>query len=399
MTDPAPSDPAPASAAAGAEEPSDAAPSGVGLVFDDRYLYHATGLELIEDRDPYPFAEPEPHVSGPALVGRAKHLLDLHGIADRMVRLEAFPADDAALALCHTPEHIRRVGELSAGAGGDTGEGAPIGAGGDRIARLAAGGAMAAVDAVMTGRVRAAYAMIRPPGHHAMADHGMGFCVYNNAVIATRHTQRAHGAGKVLIVDWDVHHGNGTQAAFAADPTVLFLSLHQDDLYPPGWGRFDQVGEGLGEGFTVNVPLPAGTGNRGYLEAFARVVVPIARQFAPDLVVVSAGQDASVLDPLGRMCLTTSAYRDLTTLMMGIAADACGGRLVLLQEGGYAPTYAPYCTAAIVEALVGQAEGTTPIPEPYGPRATTMPQSRELGLDADRALDRAATTLRRYWDL
>jgi len=391
VTDPAPPDLAPASA--------DAEPRGVGLVFDDRYLFHATGLRLIEDRDPYPFAEPEPHVSGPALVGRAKHLLDLHGLTDRMVRLEAMPADDAALALGHTPEHIRRVGELSAGAGGDTGQGAPIGPGGDRIARLAAGGAMAAVDAVMTGRVRAAYALVRPPGHHAMADRGMGFCVYNNAVIAARHAQRAHGADKVLILDWDVHHGNGTQAAFAADPTVLFLSLHQDDLYPPGWGRFDQLGEGLGEGFTVNVPLPAGTGNRGYLDAFARIVVPIARQFAPDLVVVSAGQDASVLDPLGRMSLTTSAYRDMTTLTMGIAADACGGRLVLLQEGGYAPTYAPYCTAAIVETLVGPTEGTTPIPDPYGPRAATMPQSRELGLDADRALDRAATTLRRYWDL
>ena len=400
MTEAPPADSDPTPHVPAADQPAgDAENRGVGLVFDERYLFHATGLRLIDDREPYPFAEPEPHVSGPALVGRAKHLMDLHGISERMVRLEARVADDAALGLYHTPEHIRRVGELSAAGGGDTGEGAPIGPGGDKIARLAAGGGIAAVDAVMTGRVRAAYALVRPPGHHAMADRGMGFCVYNNAVIAARHAQRAHGAGKVLVLDWDVHHGNGTQDAFGADPTVLFVSLHQNDLYPPGWGRFEQVGHGLGEGFTVNVPLPAGTGNRGYLEAFAWIVLPVARQFAPDLVVVSAGQDASVLDPLGRMSLTTAGYRDMTTLVMGIAADACGGRLVLLQEGGYAPSYAPYCTAAIVETLVGQTEDAPPVPEPYGIRATSMPQSREIGLDADRALDRAVTTLRRYWTL
>ncbi len=371
---------------------------GVGLVFDDRYLTHSTGLALIDDREGYPFAEPVPHVSGPALVGRAKHLLDLAGISDRMVRVAAYPAADEALASYHTPEYIERVGALSA-TGGDAGDGTPLGRGGDRIARLAAGGAMAAVDAMMTDRVRAAYALVRPPGHHAMADRGMGYCIYNNAVVAARHAQRAHGVDKMLVLDWDVHHGNGTQDAFAADPTVLFLSLHQEDLYPPGWGGFDQVGRGPGEGFTVNVPLPAGTGNRGYREAFVRIVEPVARQFAPDLVIVSAGQDGSVVDPLGRMTLTTGGYRDMTTQMMGIAAESAAGRLVVVQEGGYAPTYAPYCTAAIVETLVGGAEGVEAIPEPYGARATSMPPSRELGLDADRALELAVTTVRRYWDL
>jgi len=134
-----------------------------------------------------------------------------------------------------------------------------------------------------------------------MADEGMGFCVFNNVDLAARQAQRVHGAARVLIVDWDVHHGNRTRAAFWADPSVLFISLHQDDLYPPGWGATDQVGIGEGEGFTVNVPLPAGTGNRGYAEAFATIVVPIARQFDPDLVIVSAGQDASVFDSLARM--------------------------------------------------------------------------------------------------
>jgi acetoin utilization deacetylase AcuC-like enzyme len=227
----------------------------------------------------------------------------------------------------------------------------------------------------------------------------MGFCLFNNAVVAARHAQRSHRAEKILILDWDVHHGNGTQDAFYADPSVLFISLHQDELFPVGWGRVEQTGTGLGEGFTVNVPLPAGTGRRGYREAFERLVLPIARQFSPDLVIVSAGQDASVLDPLGRMTLTTEGYRDFTRMVMAIAAETCGGRLVATQEGGYAPTYAPYCTAAIVETLVGPTPGVTPIGDPYGSRAESLPPTRELGLDVVRALDLATTVLRRYWSV
>jgi acetoin utilization deacetylase AcuC-like enzyme len=381
-----------------AELVEDGSKRGVGLVFDDRYLYHNTGLALIERRDPYPFPDPVPHVSSPVQVGRAKQLMDLAGLTDRMVRIDAFEAGDDVLSAYHTADYIARVGELAL-TGGDAGEGAPLGRGGDRIARLAVGGVMGAVDAVMTGRVGSAYALVRPPGHHAMADRGMGFCVFNNVVLAARHAQRIYGADKVLILDWDVHHGNGTQDAFYDDPTVLFISLHQEDLYPVGWGAVDHLGRGLGEGFTVNVPLPAGTGNRGYLEAFDRIVLPIARQFAPDLVIVSAGQDANVLDPLGRMSLTTSAYRDMTSLIRQVAAESCGGRLVVAQEGGYAATYSPYCSAAIAEALVGPQPNVTPIEEPYGARAGTMPPSRVLGLDADRALDRAVTVLRRHWSL
>jgi acetoin utilization deacetylase AcuC-like enzyme len=232
-----------------------------------------------------------------------------------------------------------------------------------------------------------------------MADLGMGYCIFNNVVIAARHAQRVYGADKVLVLDWDVHHGNGTQDAFYDDPTVLFVSLHQEDLFPVGSGAVDHLGRGLGEGMTVNVPLPAGTGNRGYIEAFERIVLPIARKFAPDLIIVSAGQDASVMDPLGRMALTTSAYRDMTTMIRAVAAESCGGRLVIAQEGGYAPVYAPYCSAAIAEALVGPRRGVIPIEEPYGSRAGTMPSSRVLGLDADRAIDRAVTVLRRHWSL
>jgi acetoin utilization deacetylase AcuC-like enzyme len=369
-----------------------------GLVFDDRYLTHNTGLALIEDREPFPFAEPVPHVSGPGLVGRAKQLMDLAGITNAMVRIDAYEASDEALLAYHTRDYLDRVREIAL-TGGDTGQGAPIGRGGDRVARLAAGGAMAAVDAVMTGAVNAAYALVRPPGHHAVANMGMGFCVFNNAVIAARHAQRTHNAGKVLILDWDVHHGNGTQDAFYADLSVLFISLHQDDLYPVGSGMLDQQGEGVGEGFTVNVPLPAGTGHRGYMETFHQIVIPVSRQFEPELIIISAGQDASVVDPLARMALTTASYRDMTTMMMAVASETCEGRIVVTQEGGYAPQYAPYCSAAIAEALVGEHAGITPFPDPYGPRATTMPAADVLGLDAERAIEAAVVAHRRYWSL
>ena len=371
----------------------------VGLVFDDRYLTHNTGIELMSDRDPYPFAEPAPHPSSPGQVGRAKHLMDLYGVSERMVRIEPALASDAQLLVYHTPEHLARVAEIARTPGGDTGSGAPIGRDGDRLARLGAGGTIAAVDAVMSGKVDAAYALVRPPGHHAMPDQGMGYCVFNNAVIAARQAQRIHGAERVLVLDWDVHHGNGTQAAFWADPSVLFISLHQDDLYPAGWGTVDQVGIEAGEGFTVNIPLPAGTGNRGYSEAFQRLAVPVARQFAPDLIIISAGQDASVHDPLGRMSLTLAGYRAMTEQMMAVAAECCAGRLVVTQEGGYAPQYAPYCSAAIAETLVGVAAGEEPFPDPYGVRAETQPASVELGLDAAAAIERAAEIQSRYWSL
>jgi acetoin utilization deacetylase AcuC-like enzyme len=371
----------------------------VGLVFDDRYLAHDTGLDLIEDRSPYPFAEPVAHPSSPALVGRAKHLMDLFGIAQCMHRIEPVFASDEHLTVYHTPEYLTRVSEIARTDGGDTGAGAPIGRGGDRIARLAAGGTIAAVDAVMSGAVNAAYALVRPPGHHAMADEGMGFCVFNNAVVAARQAQRVHGVQRVLIVDWDVHHGNGTQAAFWADPSVLFISVHQDDLYPPGWGAADQLGIEDGEGFTVNIPLPAGTGNRGYAEAFARIVTPISCQFDPDLVIVSAGQDASVMDPLARMSLTLAGYRAMTEAMMSVAAKCCEGRLVITQEGGYAPQYAPYCSATIAQTLVGLPPDGEWIADPYGERAETQPASVELGLDVASAIERALAIQQDYWVL
>jgi acetoin utilization deacetylase AcuC-like enzyme len=369
-------------------------PLPVGLVFDDRFLAYNMGTGTMLDRTSWPFPDPVPHWSGPELVARAKQLLDMTGTTDHLTPIRPFEATDEQLLAYHTAGYLERLVEVER-IGGDAGAGAPLHPGGLRIARLAAGGAVAAVDAVFEGRVGAAHALTRPAGHHAMADQAMGFCVFNNVVIAARHAQRAHGVERIIVLDWDVHHGNGTQDAFWSDPSVLFVSIHQDGNYPPGWGAVGEVGEGDGRGTTVNIPLPAGSGGAAYLSAFDRVVEPIARAFAPGLILISAGQDASIQDPLGRMLLTTDVYREMTRRMMAVAEERCGGRLVLVQEGGYAPTYAPYCTAAIVQTLLGDLAGlagVSAVPEPYGERAGMIPPARRIGLDATAVLDAVVDT-------
>ena len=361
----------------------------IGLCFDDRYLQHNSGEFLIGYRDRYPYAEPVPHLSSPAILSRAKHLIDLHQLSRHMSRIDAREATDDELALYHTPEHIKKVREVGKN-GGDTGVGAPIGPGGDVIARLAVGGMIEGVNAIFNGEVHHALCLVRPPGHHAMSDQGMGFCTFNNVVIGARVAQRDHGAQRVAILDWDVHHGNGTQDAFYEDPDVLFISIHQEDLFPPvGWGSLDQQGEGDGAGTTINIPMPPGCGNPTYFAALQEIVIPAIRNFGPDLIIISAGQDASVMDPLGRMSLTTASYRAMTGMMRELADDVCASRLLIALEGGYSEIYAPYCTAAIAEGLVTGVGGFDPVNEPYGARAETMPATRHIGLDARAAIDAA----------
>jgi acetoin utilization deacetylase AcuC-like enzyme len=218
---------------------------------------------------------------------------------------------------------------------------------------LAAGGLLAAVDAVLRGEVDNAFAVLRPPGHHAERAAAMGFCLFNNTAIAARWAQREHGVERVAILDWDVHHGNGTEEIFYGDGSVLTVSLHQDGLYPPDSGGLEARGEGAGAGANINVPLPASTGDDGYAHAFERVVEPAVRAFEPDLIVVGAGQDASATDPLGRMSLTVPGFRALTDRVVALAAEVCDGRLVAMLEGGYSLLHLPLANLAIAEGFAG----------------------------------------------
>jgi acetoin utilization deacetylase AcuC-like enzyme len=217
---------------------------------------------------------------------------------------------------------------------------------------LAAGGLLEAVAAVLDRRNRNAFSVLRPPGHHAERDTPMGFCLFNNTAIAARWAQRERGLGRVAIVDWDVHHGNGTEEIFLDDPSVLTISLHQEGLYPPDSGMLEVRGA---EGANVNVPLPPSTGDAGYAHAFDHVVAPAVRRFAPDLVIVGAGQDASATDPLGRMSVNVEGFRALTDKVVALAAEVCDGRLVAALEGGYSLMHLPLCNLAIVEGLAGLA--------------------------------------------
>jgi acetoin utilization deacetylase AcuC-like enzyme len=219
-------------------------------------------------------------------------------------------------------------------------------------AALAAGASVGAVEAVMTGRARNAFALVRPPGHHAVPDRAMGFCLLNNAAIAAEAARRA-GAERVLIVDWDVHHGNGTQDIFAARPDVLYMSVHQFPFYP-GTGDVDEVGVGAGRGATLNCPLPGGQTDADYGVVFHDLFLPAARRFAPDIVIVSAGFDAHARDPLAGMRVSERGFAAMASVLCQLADAHCGGKLALLLEGGYDLAALAASVRATLEVLAGR---------------------------------------------
>ena len=344
-----------------------------GLVWHERMMWHDTGSGASE-LPSGGWLEPGEHSENPSTKRRLKNLLDATGLSDGLVVLPPREATVDELCLVHASEYVERIRELSAGRGGDAGSESPFGNGSFEIARLAAGGTITAIDAVLDGRVDNAYALVRPPGHHALPDLGMGFCLFANVAIGIRHAQATRGIGRVAVVDWDVHHGNGTQAIFWEDASVLAISLHQDGLYPSRSGLLEQVGEGAGKGTTLNVPLPAGSGSGAYLAALDEVVVPALEAFAPQLIVIACGFDAGALDPLGRMLLPAAAFGEMTGRLLEAADRICGGRLVASHEGGYSAGHVPFCGLAVVEAMSGLSAG---IEDPFAYLADVPGQAIE----------------------
>lgn len=291
-----------------------------GLVYHHAYLEHDMGIW---------------HPESPNRLRAIMQQLEQSGTIQQLIRIEPRRAEDEWITQIHQPGYVATLTKHAPAQGRvsldpDT----SMSPGSLTAAYLAAGGALAAVDAIMDQRVDHVFCAVRPPGHHAEAGRAMGFCLFNNVAIAARYAQKRYGLQRILIVDWDVHHGNGTQHSFEGDPSVLFFSTHQYPHYP-GTGRETERGKGAGEGFTINVPMEPGSGDDDYHSIFHESLVPEAAAFKPDFVMISAGFDAHKDDPLANMRLTDAGYADLTAIVAGIAKRYAHGRILSTLEGGY----------------------------------------------------------------
>jgi acetoin utilization deacetylase AcuC-like enzyme len=310
-----------------------------GLVYSSEFKKHITGAG---------------HPERPERAEAVYIALKNTAFAESLTEIKPAPATHEDLVRCHTTEYIETARhDVAAGAGllstGDTN----ICRDSYDIALLAAGGVIRAVDQVCRGELKNAFCAVRPPGHHATPAHGMGFCLFDNIAIGARFAQAKHQIKRVLIVDWDVHHGNGTQDIFYSDNTVLFFDTHQSPLYP-GTGDSSETGAGKGVGFTINCPFPAGTGGTAILDAYEKKLLPAARNFKPDLVMISAGFDSRIGDPLGSFHLTDENYVTMTQFVMKIAAEFAHGKIVSVLEGGYSLEGLAKAAAAHVGALASE---------------------------------------------
>lgn len=346
----------------------------VGLVYHPDYLIHS------QDRHP-------------ERRERLEHImaaLEEKSLPGRIVRIEPEPAEVEDIALIHDRDYIGSIEEACRMGRRFLDMDTYIVPESYRVALLSAGGALTGLRAVMEqsgNEPDKVFALIRPPGHHAEKNRAMGFCLFNNVAIAAAAARRDYGLKRVAIVDWDVHHGNGTQHSFEEDPDVLFISTHQSPAYP-GTGRLEETGRGRGEGFNVNIPLPAGTGNREYRAAFESIIIPILDQYHPELLLVSAGQDAYHRDPLAGMALDEEGYSYMAEQLAGAASRWSKGRMLLCLEGGY--------------HLQGQASIITQVFNALGQWGLPLDRENNGGEPAGhimRRLDQVIEAQKVYWDL
>ena len=317
-------------------------PAKTGFVYHERFLDHDTGIRHPERPD--------------RLAAIVSHLNEIN-FWNSLRHLQIDRADETWITKVHTTRHLRFVLDACE-------RGVEVLDQGDThvckdsydVALLAVGGVLAGVDAVVNGSVQSVFCAVRPPGHHAESETAMGFCLFNNVAVAARYAQEKFGIGKVAIVDWDVHHGNGTQQIFYEDPSVLYVSTHQYPFYP-GTGSRSERGAGKGEGFTVNVPMQAGSGEKEYMGAFQNEIFPAMDLFAPELVIISAGFDAHKDDPLANINLTEASFSKITHTVMEVAGRHCEGRIVSVLEGGYDLQALAMSVEAHLLALMGRDSG------------------------------------------
>ena len=308
---------------------------GIGLVYHPDYLKHDPG---------------ERHPEHAGRLEAVMKALEASGQSRQLVHLDWDDDPQAWVAEVHDTEVIQRVQTASQRGRAALDPDTIVSRDSYDVALQAVAGTLAAADAVVSGEVSQAFCAVRPPGHHAEAHRSMGFCLFNNVAVLARYLQKRHGLDNILIIDWDVHHGNGTQHIFEADASVLYVSTHQYPYYP-GTGASSETGTGSGEGYTLNFPLPAGTGDDAYLEIFQQAILPRALEYRPDCVLVSAGFDAHYADPLAHMQVSEAGYRRMTEVVNEIAAVCSGNRLISVLEGGYNVDALGRCVTTHVDSL------------------------------------------------
>ncbi len=311
----------------------------VGFVYDPIYLKHDTGQ----------------HVENANRLRAIMRFVERTGPWQQLVPVIPGAATVEDVSLVHDRQYISYVREVVEESGGWLDPDTVVSPDSYEVARYAVGGVIKATEVVMAGELDSVFALVRPPGHHATAQQAKGFCLFNNVAIATKYALNRYNLERIAIIDFDAHHGNGTQEAFYNEPRVLYVSTHQYPHYP-GTGRIDETGEGVAKGTTVNIPLPAGCGDDEYQEVFEQIVVPVVRRFSPQLVMVSAGYDAHWTDELAMMQVTITGFAQIVKVITGLATELCGGRLVLSLEGGYNLTALSSSVRATFDVLVGNAD-------------------------------------------
>ena len=331
-------------------------PDELAVFWHDDVLRHDTGSGLFEHAPSPLLAEGELHPENALRIRNMKAILERGPLSQHLRFHPGRHADPAELTLVHDEDYVESIRDFCAAGGGLLTWSTPVGEESWDAARAAAGTSLAAAQAVLDGVTRVSYALVRPPGHHAQTRQADGYCLFNNVALAAELARR-RGLERVAILDWDVHHGNGTQEIFYARGDVLTVSFHMAHgawgASHPQTGAPGEIGAGAGEGANVNVELPFGTGNRGYMQAMEDAVVPLVDAFRPDLLLVAVGQDANQFDPNGRQTVSMNGFRRLGDAARSLAERHCDGRLVLVQEGGYARTYSAFCLHATLEGVLG----------------------------------------------
>lgn len=321
-------------------------------VTSELYYWHDT-QNWCGFMEPSLILQPGVHFENPETKRRFHGLVEATDLAPQLMAVRPKPVGDDILRLVHPQSHIDHIARVCESGGGDSGQLTPVGRASLDIARLAVGGVLAGVDKVMTGEADNAYVLCRPPGHHAEPEMAMGFCIFANAAIGVKYAQQTYGVQRVATIDWDVHHGNGTEKIFYDDPSVLTISLHQDNLFPPASGALGDLGTGEAKGRNLNIPLPPGSGSGAYRHAFEELVIPALNAFEPELIFVPSGFDSCALDPLGMQMLASSDYAWMTRALMEVANTHAQGRIIMTHEGGYSAIYVPYCGLAVLEEMSG----------------------------------------------